>query len=299
MQRIVITGAGGLVGKALGKVLSSEGYDVVPLSRSRKKGGNPDSFLWDPERGIYENDTFREGDVIINLAGANIGEKRWSRERKREILESRIKTSRLLFAATVEKEIFPSAFITASATGIYGSFISERIFTETDTPADDFLGETCRLWEGAADPFDAAGVRVVKIRTSVVMAPAGSALSKLRAPAAAGMIIRFAPGHQYVPWIHIHDLCMVYLKAVKDTGMKGVYNAASPEHITHDMLMKEIARQKSLPLFLPHIPEWLSRIILGEMSLVLTTGSRVSPDNLIRSGFKFRYPDIGSALKAC
>ncbi len=299
MQRVVITGAGGLIGSRLSEMLSDEGYDVVHLTRSRKKGDKYKSFMWDPEAGICDADAFNAGDIIIHLAGANIGEKRWSPARKREILDSRIKTAGLLSASTVSKGIFPSAFISASATGIYGSVISQRIFTESDTPAVDFLGDTCRLWEAAADPFEAADVRVVKVRTSVVLAHRGSALSKLRASAAAGLIIRFAPGNQFFPWIHIDDLCMVYMKAVTDAGMAGVYNATSPEHITHDMLMRDIAKQTRLPVFLPRIPEWLTRLILGEMSVVITTGSRVSCDRLIVSGFEFRYPDIRSALKAC
>ncbi len=299
MQRVVITGAGGLVGTRLSEMLPDEGYDVVHLTRSRKKGDKYKSFMWDPEAGICDADAFNAGDIIIHLAGANIGEKRWSPARKRELLDSRIKTAGLLSASTVGKGIFPSAFISASATGIYGSVISQRIFTESDPPAADFLGETCRVWEASADPFEAADVRTVKVRTSVVLAPRGSALSKLRAPAAAGLIIRFAPGTQFFPWIHIDDLCMVYMKAVTDGGMAGVYNAASPEHITHDMLMREIAKQKRIPVFLPRIPEWLARLTLGEMSVVITTGSRVSSDRLILSGFEFRYPDIRSALKAC
>lgn len=299
MQRVVITGAGGLVGTRLSEVLSDADYDVVQLVRDRIKGGRSKSYLWDPDKGYYEQDAFREGDIIIHLAGANIGAKRWSHERKKEIVGSRINTSRLLFAATVARGIPPAAFISSSATGIYGSVISQTIFSETDAAATDFLGETCRLWEEAAAPFEAAGVRVVRIRTSVVLAPRGSALTKLRAPAAAGMIMRFAPGYQYFPWIHIDDLCMIYRKAVADAGMTGAYNAAAPAHITHDMLMKEIARQKRLPVFLPHIPEWLSRLILGEMSVLLTTGSRVSSDRLLASGFEFRYPDIVSALRAC
>jgi NAD dependent epimerase/dehydratase family enzyme len=121
----------------------------------------------------------------------------------------------------------------------------------------------------------------------------------LRAPAAAGLIVRLGPGNQYFPWIHIDDLCNVYLKAVKDKSISGPFNAAAPDFITHDMLMSEIARQKHLPVFLPHVPQWLLRIMLGEMSVILITGSRVSSDRLVSSGFGFRYPDIGSALRAC
>ncbi|MCI0522137.1 MAG: NAD-dependent epimerase/dehydratase family protein [Bacteroidales bacterium] len=159
MKRVVITGAGGLVGTNLVELLPDGGYDVVRLTRTRNKGDNYKSFQWDPERGIYDQGAFREGDVIIHLAGANTGEKRWSRRRKREILGSRINSAQLLFAATVAKDILPSAFISSSATGIYGSVVSRRIFTETDPPASGFPGETCRLWEAAADPFEAAGVR--------------------------------------------------------------------------------------------------------------------------------------------
>jgi hypothetical protein len=131
-----------------------------------------------------------------------------------------------------------------------------------------------------------------------VLAPEGSAISKLRAPASAGIIIRLGPGNQYFPWIHIDDLCNVYLKAVSDNTMSGPFNASAPDHITHDLLMSVIARHKHLPVFLPHIPAWLLHLVLGEMSVVLTSGSRISVDRLISTGFEFRYPDIDKALKA-
>jgi uncharacterized protein (TIGR01777 family) len=299
MRRIVITGGSGLVGTQLSVRLTEENYDIVHLTRSRQEGNRFKSFHWDPVNKLYDKDAFNDGDIIIHLAGANIGEKRWSAKRKKEITDSRKNTAALLYSATVASGIYPSAFITSSATGIYGSLISQNIFQETDPPAHDFLGETCQAWEDAAAPFEAAGIRVVKIRTSVVLAPHGSALSKLMLPAAAGLIIRFGPGNQYFPWIHIEDLCSVYIKAISDRGMSGAYNAAAPEHITHETLMREIARQKRLPVFLPYIPAWLTRLILGEMSVVLTTGSRVSSELLLNEGFRYRYPDIRSALRAC
>ncbi len=299
MRRVVITGGTGFVGSQLSVLLEKEDYDVVHLSRSRKPGERFRSYRWDPESGYCDNDAFKEGDTVIHLAGANIGEKRWSARRKREIISSRTETASLIYDATVASGIRPDAFITASGKDFYGTRFLEKIFSESDPPGTDFMAETCRLWEAAADPFEASGVRVVRIRTAVVLAPKGSAISKLTAPAGIGLIIRLGPGNQYFPWIHIDDLCNVYLKAVSDSTMSGPFNASVPDHITHDMLMSVLARQKHLPVFLPHVPSWLLRLILGEMSVVLTTGSRISPDRLIRSGFEFRYPDIDRALRAC
>ena len=299
MQRVVITGGTGLVGRHLNSMLGSGDYDVVNLSRGKIRKPGFRSYFWDPANGYCDREAFHEGDAIIHLAGANIGGRRWTRDRRREIMESRTKTAELLYKSSVDAGIRPSVYVTASATGIYGSLISERVFEESDPPAADFLGETCRLWETAAEPFKQAGVRVVMIRTSPVLAPSGSIFTRMTMPAKAGLIVRMAPGNQYFPWIHITDLCSVYMKAVSDTAMSGPYNASAPDHITHDMLMREVARQKRLPLFLPHVPVWLLRIFLGELSIVLTTGSRVSPVRLEEAGFRFRYPDIISALKAC
>jgi uncharacterized protein (TIGR01777 family) len=299
MQRVVISGGTGLVGRHLSSMLSGDNFDVVHLSHRTGKKTNYRTYFWDPGRGFCDNEAFHEGDAIIHLAGANIGSRRWTKDRRREIVESRTKTAKLLYDSSVRAGFKPSVFVTASATGIYGSSGTEKIFEEADPPSGDFLGETCRLWETASEPFKAAGVRVVIIRTAPVLAPSGSVLSKMTAPVKAGLIVRVAPGNQYFPWIHINDLCSVYLKAVRDTAMSGPYNASAPDHITYDMLMSEVARQKQLPLFLPHVPVWLLRLILGEMSVVLTAGSRISSRRLEDAGFSFRYPDIKSALRAC
>lgn len=298
MQRVIITGATGLIGTHLSRLLEEEGYDVVHLTRRRKSGGREKSYMWDPGLSYADSDAFCSGDIIIHLAGANIGAGRWSIKRKKEIVSSRVDSAGLLFAKTVGAGIKPSAFITASASGYYGAVTSEKILSETDSPAADFLGETCRLWEEAASPFSENGVRVVIVRTSVVFAESGSVLTKLKRPAAAGLIVRPGPGNQYFPWIHIDDLCAVYLMAVKESSMSGPYNATAPDHITLDGLMSEIARQKHLPVFLPHIPVWLMRIVLGEMSLMLTSGSRISSERLVKAGFTFRYPDVASVLRS-
>jgi uncharacterized protein (TIGR01777 family) len=299
MQRVVISGGSGLVGRHLSSMLGRDNFDVVHLSHRKGRKTGYHTYFWDPAKGYCDSEAFHDGDAIIHLAGANIGGRRWTGDRKREIVDSRTKTAKLLYEYSVGAGIIPSVFVTASATGIYGSSITENVFEESDPPADDFLGETCRLWEAGAEPFRAAGVRVVIIRTAPVLAPTGSVLSKMTAAAKAGLIVRVAPGNQYFPWIHINDLCRIYVKSVSDTDMSGPYNASAPDHITHDMFMSEVARQKRLPVFLPHVPVWLMRVVLGEMSVVLTTGSRISSRRLEDAGFGFSYPDIKSALGAC
>ncbi len=299
MKRVVITGGTGLIGSHLSKLLAGKGFEVVHLTRKIRPGGKYESYLWDPRNGYCDNKAVKEGDAIIHLAGANIGGKPWSMARKREIISSRTVTADLLHRVSAGRGIRPSVFITASGVNIYGSQTTQNIFEEGDPPADDFLGETCRLWEAAAEPFAAAGIRVVKVRTALVLASRGSALSKMTYPSAAGLVVRLGKGSQYFPWIHIDDLCLIYLRAVSDSSMAGSYNAAAPDHITHDTLMREVARQKQLPVFLPHVPAWLLKAILGEMSVVLTGGSRISSGRLVDSGFTFKFPDIASALRDC
>lgn len=299
MPRAVITGGTGLIGSHLSKLLAGKGWQVVHLTRGERQDTEYLSFRWDPGRGYCDPDLFAEGDAIIHLAGSNIGAGRWSKARRKEIISSRTVTAELLHRMTVGSGISPSVYITASGINYYGSEITERIFTESDPPAGDFLGETCRLWEAAADPFADAGVRTVKLRTAVVMASSGSALNRMTAPTRAGLVVRLGPGHQYFPWIHIDDLCGVYHKALTDTSMSGPYNAVAPQHVTHDMLMREVARQKGLPVFMPHVPAWLLNMVLGDMSVLLTSGSRISGERLSATGFQFRYTDISSALRAC
>lgn len=299
MRRAIITGGSGLIGSHLSTLLAGEGWQVAHLTRGDKKGGRYRSFRWDPETGYCDREAFREGDAVIHLAGSNIGQGRWTGSRRKEIIRSRTVTGELLSRMTVGSGITPSVFITASGVNYYGSVTSEKIYTENDPASEDFLGETCRLWEAAADLFAEAGVRVVKVRTAVVLARSGSALNKMTAPAKAGLVVRMGPGDQYFPWIHIDDLCGVYHKSLTDSTMSGPFNAVAPHHVTHDMLMSEVARQKGLPVFLPHVPAWLLRTVLGEMSVILTNGSRVSSDLLSDAGFRFRYPDISSALRAC
>lgn len=176
---VLITGGGGLIGRHLTSTLTRAGYSVSHLSRNGKKTGDLKVFMWDPDKQIIDPSSFNGIDFLIHLAGANIGEKRWSRERKEEIIKSRVDSARFLHKTITDNRIPLKAFISASATGIYGSVTSSTIFTEDDLPSNDFLGSVCRQWEEAADLFSDTGIRTVKIRTSVVLAKSDSTLSKL------------------------------------------------------------------------------------------------------------------------
>jgi hypothetical protein len=294
---VLITGGSGLIGMHITSVLLSEGYKVSHLSRKANLFGKVRVFRWDPDKGILDPTVFEGVDCVIHLAGANIGEKRWTRKRKEEILTSRVNSARVLYKVISEKKICLKAYISASAVGYYGLVSSDKIFTEEEEPASDFLGSTCRHWEESADKFADLGIRNVKIRTAVVLEKNDSALSKLMRPAKLGVFPLLGSGRQYMPWIHIGDLCGIYLKAIQDDRMIGSFNAVSPLHITQREFMRTLAQVMNKPFFHPHVPAILLRMSLGEMADLVLKGSKVSSEKITNLDYRFQYTDLNVALK--
>jgi len=297
MSHVLITGGSGLIGQALKIRLEEKGYEVALLSRGGKKVYHTECFAWDIARGEIDREALNSSDYIIHLAGANIGAKRWTSRRKREIRASRIDSTNLIFANLDKQGKKLKAFISSSAIGYYGAVSSEHIFTEADPPSDDFLGQTCRDWEHAADQISESGIRTVKIRTGIVLSNKGGALSRLQLPVRWGLGSPLGDGKQYMPWIHMDDLCDIYMHALEHEDMQGAFNAVAPEHITNKALTRRLAEALRRPFWAPNIPALGLKILFGEMAAMLLKGSRISSEKIREAGFKFKFPDLDSALK--
>jgi uncharacterized protein len=296
-QAVLITGGSGLVGRYLTSALLSEGYNVSHLSRKADQFGKVRVFRWNPEMKILDPQVFEGIDYIIHLAGENIGAKRWTGNRKAVLLDSRVDSARLIHQVITAHGIKLKAFITASGSNYYGPATTDRIFTEDDLPGHDFLATICKKWEEAADLFSSSGIRTVKIRSGVVLEKTDSALSKMMEPARYGFLVQTGNGKQYMPWIHIKDLCNVYLKAVKDAEMTGPYNAVSTHQVTHRQFMETLSIVMKRRIFPIPVPAFLLRIILGEMADVILEGSRISSSKLCNQDFRFFYGNLRYALE--
>ena len=294
--KVLISGGSGMIGRYLTSLLLAEGFTVAHLSRQQNQFGKVRVFRWDPEKEIIDPVILDGMDYIIHLAGANIGEKRWTKKRKQEVAASRVVSAKLLYKVIRKNKIGLKAFISASATGYYGSVTSEHIYTEEDPPADDFLATTCRLWEEAADLFENSGIRTVKIRTAMVLEKSAGALSMLLSPARFGIFPVMGKGSQYMPWIHISDLCAIYLKAVKDENMAGAYNAVSPEHVTQKEFMRILSQSMKRRFFHLPVPAILLKAYPGEMSDLVLKGSRLSSEKIIKAGYHFTFKYLYEAL---
>ena len=296
MSRVLIAGGTGLIGQHLSRRLLEHGYEVAVLSRRKSRQGHVHSFSWNPVQNEIQKEALNSCDYIINLAGENIGAKPWTSKRKREILESRINSTKLLFSSLKDNHSL-SAYITASAIGYYGALTSKDIFQETDAPSNDFLGQTCKEWEDAADIFARKGVRTVKIRTGIVLSKEGGALKKLSIPIRFGFASALGNGKQYMPWIHMDDLCNIYIQAIKDKEMLGAYNAVAPEHISNRDFTKKAAHALHRPFWFPNVPALVMKLLFGEMSVMLLSGSRISSELIESTGFSYLFPDLDNAFK--
>jgi uncharacterized protein (TIGR01777 family) len=296
-KSVLITGGTGLIGKHLSQKLTQSGYEVSFLGRKKPENCAFKYYLWDYKKKYIEEGALDNVDYIIHLAGANIGEKIWTSRRRKEIIESRVDTTSMIYDIVAEMVYKPKVFISASATGFYPKSYSEtKNFTETDRPADDYLGKTCELWEGEAFRFMKLGLRTVSLRTGIVFSSEGGALKKMLLPIKFGLNIVLGKGTQLIPWIHIDDLCNIYLKAIEDNNLKGPYNAVSPDIVTYEKFAFVSSGFFGRATLKIKIPSLFLRILLGDMSEILLKGNRVSSEKIIIAGYKFIFPKLEQAL---
>ena len=293
MKNILITGGTGLIGRRLSSILKSAGYQVRILSREKTTHKSDQVFTWNINKRSLDQNALKDVDHIIHLAGAGIADQKWSNKRKKDIIDSRVISTELLYNAVKEQKIPLKTFISASAIGYYGSITSETIFKETDQAASDFLGKVCNLWEQSIFQFKKLKIRTVALRTGIVLSKNGGALKKITGP----VIAPLGSGKQYMPWIHIDDLCKLYIQAIEDDRVKGAYNAVSPEHHTNNSFSKTVAKIYKRPLLPIGAPKFILKAILGEMSTIILNGSRISSNKIKTLGFKFDYEKLENALK--
>jgi uncharacterized protein (TIGR01777 family) len=292
--RVAVTGSSGLIGSELLVRLRTAGHEVVPLVRRAVRPGET-AVRWDPAAGTIDAAGLAGIDAAVHLAGAGIGDERWSPERKRELIESRTLSTSLLASTMASLDPRPGVLVSGSAVGYYGDG-DDRVLTEESPPGDDFLANLCQEWEAAADPARDAGIRVSTVRTGLVLARHGGALPKLLPLFKVGLGGRFGSGHQWWSWITLDDevsaLCWLL-----DHDLTGPFDLTAPEPVTNADFTRELARALHRPALLP-VPRFGPRVLMGRelADSLLFTSARVRPAALDAAGFRFAHPTLPEAF---
>lgn len=295
-KNILITGASGLIGTRLTELLLEQGHHVSHLSRNHSRS-KARIYLWDIDKKQVDPHAFEGIDTIIHLAGAGVADKPWTDKRKWEILKSRTESTKLLFEELRKRKHSVTTFISASAIGYYGFEDNERLYKENDESGTDFLANVVRQWEAEIDRISELNIRVVKIRIGIVLSAKSGALKELVKPIKYYAGAPLGSGDQYVSWIHLNDLAAIFIKALQDETMQGAYNGVAPYPVTNRDITKAIATQLDKPLFLPAVPAFALKILLGEMANLVLKGSKVSSEKIQQTGFEFQYNKIEKALE--
>jgi uncharacterized protein (TIGR01777 family) len=303
MSTILVTGGTGLLGSALTEMLTAKGHKVIILTRNpRASQPNVEYAKWDVKAQTISKDAISAADHIIHLAGAGVADKRWTSERKKEIVESRTQSSALLVKALQEIPNRVKAVIGASAIGYYGDdekrAPKKKAFIEDMRANKEFLGETCRLWEESIEPVQKEGKRLVKFRIGIVLSNEGGAFPEIKKPVKFGIAGVLGSGKQIISWIHIEDVCRMFLFAIETEDMDGVYNAVAPAPVTNKELTLLLAERIKGRFFVHiHVPVFVLRTILGQMSVEVLKSATVSCEKIRTAGFEFLYPTIEIALE--
>lgn len=296
-QTVLITGGTGSIGRRLTQLLQKEGYHVSLLSRSPKQIPDVTVYQWDIKKGHIDPQAIATADHIIHLAGEGIADERWTDTRKENILNSRTQSTELLAQALAKNPHHVKSFVGASAIGFYGGDTGDRPLTETNQGGSDFLAQVVRAWERSEEQIASLGIRTVKMRIGVVLMADGGALPKLVQPVRLGAGAPIGSGQQYISWIHLDDLCQLFIQALSDESWKGVYNAVAPNPVTNETLTRAIADVLHRPLLLPNIPNFAIKLLYGEMAIVVTGGNYVLNKRIVEeTNFQYQYADLKKAL---
>lgn len=305
-SKILITGGTGLIGTRLTELLLEKNYEVSYLSRYRQTKTSLTNhyspittYLWRLEDQYLENDAISNTDYIIHLAGANVVERRWTKNWKIMILASRVISGFLLLEKLKTVPHHVKAVISASAVGIYGCDTGQQLIKEDAPHGNDFLANVTKCWEIPINDINTLNIRTVKLRIGVVLSNKGGALKKMSQPIKYFAGAAIGSGEQYISWIHIDDLCNMFIKAIEDKNISGAYNAVAPFPVTNAQMTKAIAKKMHKPLLLPNIPKFVLKIIFGEMNGILVGGSKVSSSKIQQQGFQFQYSKLEEALEVC
>src|SRR3954451_13278769 len=302
MPTVLITGGTGLIGTALTPMLVNKGYKVIILTRQTSKQSNRQLISyanWNIENETIDKEAITKADHIIHLAGANVGDKRWTKKRKKEIVESRAKSGALIVKALNEIPNRIQSVLSASGIGWYGpdtKISKQKGFNESDPPFQDFLGNTCRQWEESLEQVKALGKHLIIFRQGIVLSNKGSALMEFKKPLKFGIAAILGNGTQILSWIHIEDLCRLYIHALEN-NINGVFNAVAPHFTSNKNFTLTLAKKMRGKLFIPvHVPPFALKIVLGELSIEVLKSATVSGDKIKSTGFQFLYPSIEAAF---
>ncbi|MGE0567894.1 MAG: TIGR01777 family oxidoreductase [Bacteroidia bacterium] len=292
MAKILIAGGTGFIGKHLCNRLLKEGHDINCLTRTNREDGNIKFYKWDISKGEIDIKAFEGIDVIIQLTGEGIADKRWTDKRKKELLDSRVDSTRLLIKGLKESGAVIKKFIGASAIGYYGAVTCEKEFKEEDGPGNDFVAELCVKWENEYKWFKENDVATYVFRIGIVLSQDGGAFKKMSTLFKYGLGAPIGSGKQIMPWIHIDDLVEAFLNSINGKLNASIYNLVAPERITNKEFSKILAGYWKRWLIPIHVPAFLFRMLYGEMAVILLEGTAISSDKIMKSKTLFNFQNL-------